>query len=415
MTTTATVPPVDSVAPGLRTRAEPGTLGGAISLRLGIGAVALIASLVGLFLGEESAKQFYHSYLVAYMFGLSLVLGAMFFVLIQHLSRAGWSVVVRRLAENVMGAMPLMALLFVPLIFGHGTLYHWVHLSHLAPGDAGYDPVIAGKTGYLNSTFFFVRVALYFAVWIGIARWFRKTSIQQDQTGDPALTLKMARVAAPCMLLFALSLTFAAIDWLMSLDPHWFSTIWGVYYFAGSFMSFMAMMALLLMWLRGKGLMTDTVTTEHFHDVGKLMFAFMVFWTYIAFSQYMLIWYANLPEETLWYQHHLEGNWNSIGETLMVGHFLVPFAFLMSRHIKRARATLAVGAVFLLLMHLIDMHWVVMPMLHHHGLHLTWLDFTTVIAVLGLLTGVVLRNVQGASLVPERDPRLRESLDFVNH
>jgi hypothetical protein len=263
--------------------------------------------------------------------------------------------------------------------------------------------------------FFFVRAALYFAIWVAIATWFRRTSLRQDENGDPALTLRMARVAAPCMLLFSLSITFAAVDWMMALDPHWFSTIFGVYYFAGTFLASMSLLALVLLWMRGKGVLADAVNTEHYHDVGKLMFAFVVFWTYIAFSQYMLIWYANLPEETMWYQHHLAGSWSAIGDLLIVGHFCVPFAFLLSRHIKRARGTLAVAAAFLLFIHWVDMHWIVMPTHHHHGMHLSWLDLATLVGVLATFLGVFVGSMQRAPLLPLRDPRLRESLDFMNH
>ena len=415
MTTSATVPPVESVAPGLKTHVEPGGLAGAQKGLLGVGLIALGASLIPWFGGEEAKHQFYFSYLVSYLFVLSIVLGSMFFVLVQHLSRAGWSVVVRRVAENVMGTMPFMAVLFLPIVIGYQDIYHhWVHASHINPGEPGFDPVLYHKRGYLNETFFLIRIGLFFAIWIGIATFFRKTSLKQDESGDPALTLRMARVAAPCMVLFALSVTFAAIDWMMSLDPHWFSTMWGVYFFAGCFLSAMALMALTLMWFRGKGLLSDAVTTEHFHDVGKFIFAFVVFWTYAAFSQYMLIWYANIPEETWWYHHHLEGNWGSIGEFLMIGHFFIPFAFLMSRHVKRARATLAIGAVFLLVMHWIDLHWIVMPSLHHHGMHLSWVDFSSLIGLFAIMFGLFLGNMRKAPILPVRDPRLAESLKFTN-
>ncbi|MEM7199910.1 MAG: hypothetical protein AAF628_06575 [Planctomycetota bacterium] len=413
MTTSAVAPPVETIAPGLQTRAPDGALGGARTILLGLGVVALGASAVGWFTDQ---KQFYFSWLVSFMFVLSLALGAMFFVLIQHLTRAGWSVVVRRVAENMMGAMPLMVLLFVPIGIGFATLYeHWVHAEHINPGEAGFDEILYGKRKYLNTPFFFVRVVLYFVIWLGITAWFRGQSLKQDQSGDPAITQRMARVGAPCMFLFAVSLTFAAVDWMMSLDPHWFSTIWGVYYFAGSFMALNASLALLLLWMRGRGLLTAAVSTEHYHDVGKLMFAFVVFWTYIAFSQYMLIWYANLPEETWWYQHHLEGSWGAVGEWLMLGHFGIPFVFLMSRHIKRSRFTLGMGAVFLLGMHWIDLHWIVMPTLHREGLHLSWLDFSTLIGMVALFFWMVLGHLQRHPLIPERDPRLPESLHFVNH
>jgi len=408
MTTSATVPPVESVAPGLKTRTDPGTFAGAQKALLGVGVLALAASFMSL-LGEEARKQFFFSYLVSYLFVLSVILGSMFFVLVQHLSRAGWSVVVRRVAENMMGTMPIMVPLFLPIAFGYHTLYH--HWVDAEPDDT----VLAGKSSYLNVTFFFVRAALYFAIWIGIALYFRRTSLRQDENGDPALTLRMARVAAPCMLLFALSLTFAAVDWVMALSPHWFSTMWGVYFFAGCYVGWMATLGLTLMWMNRRGCLADAVTTEHYHDVGKLLFAFVVFWTYTAFSQFMLIWYANLPEETSWYHHHLHGSWNGIGETMMVGHFGIPFVFLMSRHVKRARGTLAVAACFMLVMHWLDLHWNVMPHLHHDGISPSWVDFTTPIGLACLVLCLFVSQVRRTPLLPLRDPRLKESLQFVNH
>jgi hypothetical protein len=415
MTTTATVPPIETAAPGLVTRVPEGALATGQKAFLGAGVVALGASLIGLFLGPESREQFFFSYLVAYMFTLSIALGAMFFVLVQHLTRAGWSVVVRRVAENMMGTMPWLAVLFLPVVLGYHTLYHhWVD-AQITPGQPGYDAVLAGKSGYLNVPFFFGRAIAYFVIWVFIATWFRRKSIEQDRTGDPALTLKMARVAAPCMFLFALSLTFAAIDWMMTLFPHWFSTIYGVCYFAGSFMAAMGVMALIFMALRRQGHLRDVVNTEHYHDMGKLLFAFMVFWTYVTFSQYMLIYYANLPEETVYFQARNHGDWPTIGRALIIGHFLLPFVYLMSRHMKRNRLTLALGAVFMLVMHWIDLYWQVMPALHHEGVHLTWLDAATIVGLPCVFLSLVIAGMRRVPLIPERDPRLRESLAFINH
>src|SRR5690606_4197072 len=235
----------------------------------------------------------------------------------------------------------------------------------------------------------------------------------------PAATLRMARVAAPVTLLFALSITFASIDWIMSLDPHWFSTIFGVCYFAGGFMAAVAVLALLAMFLARQGYLREAITTEHYHDLGKLLFAFMVFWTYVNFSQYMLIWYANLPEETAFYAHRSEGNWRWLGTVLIVGHFLVPFAFLMSRHTKRNRVALAIAAVFMLVMHWIDMLYLVVPNWHPEGAHEPgyhphFLDFTCWFGIAALIAGATINALRGAPLVPERDPRLAESLHFHN-
>jgi hypothetical protein len=399
-------PTIDVVAPGLVTRVAERVLTGKRKAMLTIGVLSLAASGV---LGFTSNRaQFFYSYLVAYMFVLSLCLGALFLVMVLHLTRAGWGVVVRRIAENMAGVLPWMAVLFIPIGIGmHDLFHHWVD----APPD---DEVLRGKSGYLNVPFFYARAVLYFAIWIGLAQFFRGTSIAQDASGDPKLTLRMARVAAPGMLLFALSLTFAAVDWIMSLDPHWFSTIFGVCYFAGSFMAVMGMLALVCMWLGKKGYLRQAITTEHYHDMGKLLFAFMVFWTYVNFSQYMLIWYANLPEETGWYAHRAQGSWATVGQMLIIGHFLVPFAFLMSRHIKRNRLTLAAAAVFLLFMHWLDLQFQILPVLHEQDMHPHILDATTLIGLLCIFLGLTIANLERLPLVPERDPRLLESLRFHN-
>ena len=307
--------------------------------------------------------------------------------------------------------------------------------AQIDPAKPNYDSVLAGKSAWLDTNFFFVRAAIYFAIWIGLASYFRGQSIKQDESGDPAISLRLARVAAPGLLLFALSTTFAAFDWIMSLDPHWFSTIFGITYFSGGVMAFFAFTILLTRWLGSKGYLTGAMTTEHFHDLGKFLFAFMVFWTYTNFSQYMLIWYANLPEETVWYAHRQHGGWAIVGTLLIVGHFLFPFAFLMSRHVKRHPLGLAFGAIFLLVIHCIDMQYLILPNMDHgdhaapageaaHGgfahefgayLHtISWADFGCYVGLLALLGGFVLMNVRRTNLVPVRDPRLAESLKFQN-
>jgi len=311
--------------------------------------------------------------------------------------------------------------------------------AQIDPAKPNFDAVLAGKSAWLNSNFFFVRAAIYFAVWIGLATYFRGQSIKQDESGDPAISLRLSRVAAPGLLLFALSTTFAAFDWIMSLDPHWFSTIFGITYFAGGVMAFFAFTILLTRWLGSKGYLANAnggaMSTEHFHDLGKFLFAFMVFWTYTNFSQYMLIWYANLPEETAWYAHRAEHGWSAVGTLLIAGHFFFPFAFLMSRHVKRNPIGLAVGAIFLLVIHCIDMQYLILPNMAHgdhaapageaaHGgfghalgeyLHtISWTDFGCYVGLLSLLGGVVLMNVRRTNLVPVRDPRLAESLKFQN-
>ncbi len=408
-------PTVEQVAPKLVTRVHEGALSGHARMLLAAGVLLLVASLL---IGYTTDRvRFLHAYLTAYVWGLGIVLGALLFVMIQHLTRAGWSVVVRRIAEHVAGTMWLMALLFVPIAVGDHDLYHhWVDMD-AHPEDL----VLQGKKPYLNVGFWFLRAGIYFAIWISLAMFFKRASLAQDKSGDARLTLRMARVAAPCTLLLALTATFASIDWIMSLDPHWFSTIFGVCYIAGGLMALMALLALLCMFLGRQGYLKEAVTTEHYHDMGKLMFAFMVFWAYTNFSQYILIWYANLPEETGFFAHRTEGNWRWMGTLLLVGHFFVPFVFLMSRHIKRNRYTLALAAIFMLGMHWIDMLFLVMPNWHptgegHHapGYHWHFLDFTCLFGIAALIVGATLTTLRRTPLVPERDPRLAESLHFHN-
>lgn len=441
MTATFTAPPIEQVAPTIQTRVKEGDLKGAQNLMLGLGAAMLIGSCAVGMTSSTEHSRFAFSYLTAFMFTLGIQLGALVFTLIQHITRAGWSVAMRRVAENVMATLPWMLLLFVPIFYGFKDLFPWHEID---PADK----VLKGKEVWLNPTFFAVRVGIYFAIWIGLAWYYRSASLRQDETGDPAITLRLSRVAAPGILLFALSITFAAFDWIMSLNPHWFSTIFGITYFAGALMAFLAFVTVACKYLGKKGYLHGAVTTEHYHDIGKLMFGFMVFWTYTNFSQYMLIWYANLPEETRFFAVRRAGNgWGAVGTLLIFGHFLVPFAFLMSRHMKRNTVTLVIGSLFLLVMHWIDMQYLILPNFaahdsaasggeaaHHaaetgsatalfdhfgHDLplwlgNLKWFDFTNLLGMVALLCGLTLFYTRKSNLLPTRDPRLVESLSFHN-
>ncbi len=260
-----------------------------------VGGVGLAAAAVIGLASDHGGERFFHSFLVSFCFFLSLSLGALFFVILQHLTRSGWSVVVRRLAEGIAANLFWLAGMAVLVVIGMGKLYHWTHADVVAA-----DALLQGKSAYLNPTFFVVRMAIYFGVWVLLARFFLTSSIRQDQSGDVSLTHRMQRFSAPAMLLYGVTVTFAAFDLLMSLDPHWFSTIFGVYYFSGCVVGFFALLTLVVFAVQRSGRLTKAITVEHYHDLGKLIFAFVVFWAYIAFSQYMLIWYANIPEETAW-------------------------------------------------------------------------------------------------------------------
>jgi hypothetical protein len=374
-----------------------------------------VSSLISL-LSEDGAKHFYTSYLVNYSFFLSLTLGGLFFVLVQHLSRAGWSVVVRRFAEAIGVNSILLLILLIPILGGMHHLFPWTRAELVAN-----DPLLQWKQPYLNIPFFILRCLIYFAVWCGFAHFLFRRSIEQDQSGDPSLTLRMEKWSAPGMILFAFTLTFAAFDLLMSRDPHWFSTIYGVYYFAGSILGFVALVPPVFFLLQKSGRLKHSVTEEHYHDLGKLIFAFTVFWAYIAFSQFMLIWYAHLPEETGWYHRRLAGQWGGMSLVLLIGHFIIPFFGLISRYPKRRIYLLAPWAVWILVMHWLDLYWLVMPE-YDWGVEGTvtgqvpfhLLDVTTFLGIGGLYVAGIVYWLKDHSLVPVGDPRLKESLTFEN-
>jgi hypothetical protein len=373
---------------------------------LSLGVVGLIATFV---LGAGDPGQLYHSYLVAFLYFLSLALGALIFTLVQFAVRAGWSVVVRRTAESLMAPFPALLLLFIPIVFGMGELYHWSHPEKVA-GDA----ILEWKSPYLNTKFFVARAGVYFAVWIGLSMFFRRASRRQDTEGGVDLTRKMQNVSGPSIAAFAFTLSFAALDWGMSLDPHWYSTMWGVYYFAGSWMAIHALLAVMHLLMEKQGLLRGIVTVEHYHDLGKLLFAFTIFWTYIAFCQYFLIWYANIPEETAWFAHREGSSWATMGAALLICHFFLPFLFLVQRKVKRHRGALMFGALWMLGMHYVDLYFIVMPSYHRAGVHFSLVDVASFVGIGGIFFGVATLAMKKAPLIPVKDPRLRESLAFEN-
>ncbi len=401
-------------------------------LFFGVGAIGL-SVLIGV-LSEASLQRFFRSYLLGFVFVLSLCLGALFFVILQHLTRAGWSVVVRRVAEGLAGNLTWLWIAFIPVVVGlyMGDLYKWVD-----PAEG--DELLKHKEDYLNTTFWLVRAALYFAVWGLLARYFVRRSTEQDEHGDPKVTLRMQAVAAPGMILYAFTQSFAIIDWVMTLEPYWYSTMFGVYFFSASACGFTATLIILLAVLQRTGRVTQSITTEHYHDLGKYLFAFGIFfWAYIAYSQYMLIWYANIPEETIWFAVRQLGGWRSLSILLLIGHFAGPFLVLLSRYPKRFKGVLTAACVWMLFIHFVDIYWLVMPRIPTELIEsattysalaeqfnasssnvydLAWhpLDLTCVVGLLGLLVAMTARGLRDRCLIPERDPRLGESLAFDNY
>ena len=405
---------VDTAAPTAEHADRPFRFtGGAMSYLLPflLGTALLVISAVGWMV---DAHQFYFSYLVGWVFCLTIAIGALFFLFFQHLTRAYWVVAVRRLPEVLAYSFPLLAVLFIPIIFGMHDLYHWTHEELYDPASPEYDEILAGKRVYLNTPFFLIRIVFYFAVWIYIAYRLYTLSVRQDVEEDREIPVAQRRVSAWGLPLTAVTTAFASYDLLMSLDPHWFSTIFGVYFFAGSIQAVLCVIALSGILLQRSGMLQQTITKEHYQDLGKLMFGFVVFWAYIAFSQYMLIWYGGIPEETVWYRHRIEHGWGYHSAALLGLNFILPFLILLPRATKRSIPLMSIMTIWLLIMHWFDLHWLSMPVLHadHAGFH--WLDFACWLGLVLVFVSAYLWRLSRHPLVPQRDPRLAKSLRFEN-
>jgi len=375
---------------------------GKIALATGITGTAL--SIAGYF---ADSHQFIASWLMAFSTWVTIALGALFFVMLQHTTAAVWSVVTRRAAEAMSRTLPLLLLFFIPLLLGAHTLYHWSHAEEVAT-----DQLLAWKSPYLNLGFFSVRGLLFFAIWILLAWLLSKHSLAQDTDHDPKRSITLRKLSAAGMFLFAFSVTFAAFDWLMSLEPHWYSTIFGVYVFTGGFLAALAFLTVTFLLLKRGGTLAKEITTEHYHDFGRLMFAFTVFWAYIGGSQYYLIWYANIPEETVWYAARWDNGWHIVSLLLIVLHFLVPFFVLIFHRMKRSGSVLLGVALLLLVMHAVDMYWLVMPTFKGGTPLPSWMDFTALPGIGGFVLWLFWRRFTAHPAVPLHDPKF---LDSVAH
>lgn len=403
--------PTDITVPPTSLWAKLPMIGGAMAV-VGLGAT------LGSAFGEHKARAMF-SYLFAYEALLYIALGALGFVLIQHLVRAGWSIVVRRVAETAMATLPLFVLLWIPIGFlGFHELYPWSHET---------DEILERKRWFLSNGFFFGRAGLYLIGWSALAVFLYRASTKLDSLTEMADKKRIIhavwKVSAAGIFFYGLTQSFQAVDWLMSLTPHWYSTIFGLYYFAGSILAFYAFTTLATMAMQRAGMIKTAVTKEHFHDLGKFVFGHTIFFAYIAVSQLIIIWYGNIPEETEYYMARLHGGWEWITYAIPVTHFFIPFLFLVSRHVKRHRLGLAIGCVYTLVMRAIDMYWLVMPSYGAHGgeghaephFALHWLDFAALIGVAGAFLAVFGWLLNKNKVIAIGDPRLEESLAHENY
>lgn len=379
------------------------------SAGLVLGLVGLAVTALGGFAFD--ARRALFAWLVAFVYWLGLALGALLLLGAFHASNARWPVVLRRFIESLPQAIPLFIVLFIPIVLGMKTLFPWMTPESFT-GHAHH--LLEHKRPYLNASAFVVRAVLYFVVWTVVAHLLRAWSLRQDQDGALAPTRWQRRLGAGSLPFVALTMTFAAFDWMMSLDPLFFSTIFGVWWFAGSFVACFAVIILAGQATRGDPNGFGTyMNTEHFHSLGKFLLAFTAFWAYIAFSQFMLIWIANVPEEVPWYLLRIQGGWLWVGSFLVLFHFLVPFFLLLNRGITRTPARLARVAAWILFVHWIDLYWVLMPHLDAGGPRPSPWDLSAMVGVGGLAVWFTLLRMRGTVAVPVRDPYLQDSLGYL--
>jgi hypothetical protein len=354
-------------------------------------------------------SRFFRSYLVAFGYTTVIGLGAFFFVVVQFLTGSAWSVPLRRFMENIMATLPFGLILFIPVALGLHELYEWTH-ADVVSGDA----VLRSKQGYLNEQFFLIRTFVYFLLWGIWSLAICHQSTKQDTTRSIQQMHAASRWSAPGLLLVFVVGTLAAFDWFMSLDPHWYSTIFGVYILAGGGGAFMAAMTLICLGFRRVGVLKNAIHMEHYHDLGKWMFALTIFYTYIAFSQYLLIWYANIPEETEWFVQRRTGNWEWISAAMIFGRFLIPFFGLLCRPAKRNFKVLSFFAIWILVWEYIDLYWVIMPTWYKAGVSPHWLDFATLVATISTTGLVFWSRFKKRNLMPIGDLRFEQGLRFEN-
>jgi hypothetical protein len=365
----------------------------------GVIVAATAAALTG------DATQFYQSYLIGYMFCLGITLGCLALGMVHQLSGGAWGVVLRRPIGAAARVLPVLTLLFVPMLFGMSHLYLWTH-----PDVVAADEALRHKQPYLNTAFFVVRAALYFLVWNGVSFFLNRWSLEQDRTGDPWIPRRMQRLSAAGLVLYGLTITFASFDWLMSLEPDWYSTIYGVLIIGGQGLSGIAFLILAIAWLSRRPPLNDIIVADHFHDAGNLTLAFVMLWAYFAFSQYLIIWAGNLPKEIAWYQHRLQTGWRVIGILLVVFHFAVPFLVLLSRRVKRQASTLARIAAAILVARVVDLFWLIAPEFHREGVSVSWLDVLLPVSLAAIWLGCFIWQLRGRAIFPVYDPEFDETL-----
>jgi hypothetical protein len=380
---------------------------------LAVGIVTLAASAAGALAAPDA---FFRGYLFGYVFFAGLSLGCVAIVALHYLTGGAWGIPIRRPLESGTRTLPLVAILFLPIALGMKHLYPWSR-----PEVVAHDRLLQAKHAYLNVPFFLGRAAVYFAVWIGLAYFLNRWSLEQDRQESREISRRLQLLSAAGLVAYGLTVTFASIDWVMSLEPHWFSTMYGVLYIAGQALNALAFVTAALVLMAGQKPFSDFVRPSHYHDLGKLMLAFVMFWSYVAFSQYLIIWAGNLPEEIPWYLRRLNGGWGWIGVALIALHFTLPFLLLLPEGANRNPRILASVAGLVVLMRFVDVYWLVRPAFTQAAapssarLQLHWLDLAAPIGIGGVWLAVYLWQLKQRPLLPVNDPEFQEALAHGAH
>ena len=361
------------------------------------GVIAIVLCLVGAYFNRQ---QFFQSYLMAYVFWIGIPVGCFGLVMIHHLVGGTWGFVIQRPLESAIRTLPVMALLFIPIFFGMSDLYSWAR-----PDMVAHDPILRQKSIYLNVPFFALRTILYFAIWISVGYFLTKWSQAQDQIADTSLVDRLQNLSGPGLVLFGLTVTFAAIDWSMSLEPRWYSTIYGMIFMVSDGLVALAFVIGVAYFLARREPLSEVFAPWVFQDLGNLLLAFVMLWAYLSFSQFLLIWVENLKNEIPWYLHRMIGGWGGIAVSLVVVQFALPFVLLLSRAVKRRPATLFGVAIVIGCMHLVEIFWFVAPTFHPSGFSISWMDLAAPIGIGGVWFSAFLWSLQRRSLLPARDPR----------
>lgn len=354
----------------------------------------------------DNTRSAYNN-IILLMFLTSLGVGALFLVAIEYIFGAVWSVPFRRISEIMASILIVLPIIAIPVYLNMHDLFHWTHVE-----DVAKDKILSGKTPYLNETFFLIRLIFYFSIWILFWFLLRRNSEAQDKNSDQLLTKRNISISAGFMPVFAITLTFISIDLMMSLEPHWYSTIFGVYYFAGTILAALAAATFIIVNLNDNGFLVKGIVKDHYYSLGALIFAFTNFWAYIAFSQFLLIWYANIPEETIWFLQRWHGDWKYISLGLIVVRFLVPYIALITQPSKSRSSTLKFVSVWILVSHLYDLYWLVMPTYGKENFVFGWIEISFIILALGIAVTVFTLRSKNVNMVPLGDPKLKRGLDF---